>query len=426
MKMPPTSKKASAAPASVVNVETPGASSSSLPSQPRRRMTTAQSAQIQALTQLPEDQGGRKRRRKKNQADSPSRGDGDKAKADPHAARPGKKRLRKLRYLKKNSTRFDFLRTCAENAQFTGSVRIVGGNDTAGTTATASQQTSVASVDETAPTTTTTVPKVHLRTSCTSQADWGSCQTDTPSITCIQIQPLLVLDLNGILCHRIRSPPQDARRYFRPPITRVAGTPIVPRPDLVDILTRLDSHFCLAVWTSAKSKTARKLVAALFPPAIAARLLFVWAQHDCDSAVETAIAEEVAESEKCFEKDLGKVWKEFPLWNASNTLLVDDSPDKCVAWSQNALHPPPINGLAVEGAASSTNDKHYDKHSAIGNDEENVRLQHCFFNELVQNWNDRPMEQLWQAEDGDEATETSNAGGLGEFLKVHAVGHMGW
>lgn len=47
-----------------------------------------------------------------------------------------------------------------------------------------------------------------------------------------------------------------------------------------------------------------------------------------------------------FIKSLSKVWDAYPLWDASNTLLMDDSPDKCPEiFLKNTVHPPPITGL---------------------------------------------------------------------------------
>jgi hypothetical protein len=88
----------------------------------------------------------------------------------------------------------------------------------------------------------------------------------------VYVQPLVVLDLNGILCHRIRSHHHDStpRPWFRPTIGRIANTGIVPRTDLSRFLTMLDSNFTLAVWTSAKRKTALDLVEMLFPSEVRA------------------------------------------------------------------------------------------------------------------------------------------------------------
>ena len=102
---------------------------------------------------------------------------------------------------------------------------------------------------------------------------------DAMMIQAIYVKPLLVLDLNGILCRRIRysklSVKDGEKINFRPSVGHIAGTPVVAREDLQPMLSYLDAHFTLAVWTSAKLATARGLIAMLFPPDIANRLLFV-------------------------------------------------------------------------------------------------------------------------------------------------------
>jgi hypothetical protein len=255
------------------------------------------------------------------------------------------------------------------------------------------------------------------RTESTIPATTITASPTTNSYSLLQVQPLLILDLNGILCHRIRSRPAPApttstasATVFRPFITRIAGTAVVPRTDLHDILHYLDRHFCLAVWTSAKSKSAKQLVAALMPPAVAARLLFVWAQHDCDTVVTSnnnstgsGCDDSDDDNSSIFKKDLSKIWKEYPVWNASNTLLMDDSPDKCVAWQENAVHPPPLNGLA-----GTTQDNNID-------DEINARQQRLFLEQLVQHWNDEhAVLQIWDETTGD-ATVANNADGQLQF-----------
>jgi hypothetical protein len=413
---------------------------SSLPSM----MTTAQSARIQALTQEvsvsvsipdpdPEKRKEKKMRHKKRLAGEPSQAEPEQ---DPRqSARPGKKRLRKMKYQQRQSTPFECMLLTAENAQFTGSVLF--GNSSKSSTNSNDEPQALPDAQALSESSSSS-PRInhsrtlHVQTSCTltltesatTSAVAGPDTTNT--MLRLQVQPLLVLDLNGILCHRIRSRPSIATNaVFRPCITRIAGTPVVPRTDLHGMLHYLDQHFCLAVWTSAKAKTARQLVASLIPPAVAAKLLFVWAQHDCETVVSVSNTNrsccddnDIDEHENDdndddnsskFKKNLSKVWKEYPVWNASNTLLMDDSPDKCVAWRENAVHPPPLNGLDI-----GTRD-----------DEINARQQRLFLEELVQHWNEHSVVQIWDETSGD-ATVPDNTQGQLQFLKQHAVGHMGW
>lgn len=186
---------------------------------------------------------------------------------------------------------------------------------------------------------------IPIFTSCLSTK--SLCKADFPS-PCIIAQPLLVLDLNGILCHRIRRHNIVPGTKFRDSAGHVANTPIVERTDLKAFLKKLDEHFTLAVWTSATIQTAKRLIKLLVPPQISKRFLFVWAQNRCQKLNPDAAASDVV-----YVKSLEKVWQLFPIWDASNTLLIDDSPEKCpIHFQANALHPPPLNGELVEEVAS--------------------------------------------------------------------------
>ena len=293
---------------------------------------------------------------------------------------PGKKALRKLRYAQKNMSTIDFLSILAQHTQFTGSVRIDSKD--------------------------TTPPIGALRVSTCSELPHQPSE-DSSFVQNIHIQPLLVLDINGILCHRIRaSRPRPRDVPSRPSTTKIAGTPIIPRTDLDQFWHLLSQHFCLAIWTSAKAKTATALLKELVPPQVRDRLLFVWAQQHCIVRKQDASSDE----EEVFEKDLERVWEEYPLWNRTNTLLMDDSPEKCEAWATNAVHPPAIHGLCYEDDRS---------------DEFNENSQRVFFGRLAEHWVEYPITQVWERESGDAVWESSSIH-QEDFLKVHAQGHMGW
>jgi len=160
----------------------------------------------------------------------------------------------------------------------------------------------------------------------------------------VLVQPLIIFDLNGVLCHRIRKhrEPEGAEPdSYRPALEkRIVKTVVIPRPNLHTFLRWADQNFCVAVWTSAKLKTARQLVEHLFPEDVRNRLLFLWGQDRCQQA-------DIPSTESCvplFYKDLKRVWEEFPLWSSHNTIIVDDSPEKCQRWIGNAIHPLPLNG----------------------------------------------------------------------------------
>ena len=310
----------------------------------------------------------------------------------------------------------------------------------------------------------------------------------------IYVKPLIVLDLNGILCRRVRGDhrdnnleketsfgqdevkndydafpttqpsrsdrikPMDANRRptYRPSCAFIAGTPIISRTDLHPLLLFLDSHFTLAVWTSAKQKTAKLLVKALFPTEIANRLLFIWGQNYCERMNNVEVNTESLDSEELpktdaietrnqqagqvedvstvssnhnskdtiFIKSLAKVWNQFPLWNATNTLLVDDSPDKCPKIHlKNTIHPPPISGLdssVLDNKLQSTLPSHEIRFNLL-TDEVNQERQRIFFEKLINIWaeQEQPTLPLCQSKLGKDEK-------LYRFLHEYGRGHMGW
>ena len=186
----------------------------------------------------------------------------------------------------------------------------------------------------------------------------SSAYTEEPN-KCICVKPLVILDLNGILCKRVRFTEKcngdDVQKYFhvsqrhilRSPVGHIAGTPIIARLKLTHFLEQLDSDFALAVWSSAKRKTTKSLVDLLFPKPIARRLVFVWGQENCTSISQ----KEGKANVKLYEvhsKPLRKVWDKYHFWDSSNTLLIDDSPEKCSDFEQNTVNPPPINGVDLK------------------------------------------------------------------------------
>lgn len=229
----------------------------------------------------------------------------------------------------------------------------------------------------------------------------------------IYVKPLLILDVNGILCHRVRdrtipSPLQSffdsqnldipanlEKEIYRKPIGRVACTDIIARTDISAFLEYLHEHFTLAVWSSAKRKTVRTLVRMLFPSKIEKELLFLWGQDKCN--VEKDEGNKNL-SERVFMKPLSKVWHNFPLWNISNTLIMDDSPDKCEEFKDNAIHPSPLNGYCAEAIGQVMENVHDSRiglnkeecTSAIDrnllSDEYNQQKQMEFFEEVTSSW----------------------------------------
>ena len=235
-----------------------------------------------------------------------------------------------------------------------------------------------------------------VRVITSTSSDMFTVEESSAASNVIVVKPLLILDLNGILCHRIRKGREDLYPNvpFRKAVDHIANTPVVPRVHGDHFLNYLDANFCLAVWTSAKPKTAKLLLKVLFPEPIRERLLFVWSQNHCLSVP--------GDGETIFVKPLSKVWYKHPLWNPSNTFLMDDSPEKCPD-QNNTLHPPPMHGKQLSAAVPMS-------------DEENGEHQMRFFSHVVQHFME-PRE-TWPSKDSEAA--------LAEFLNRSARSHMGW
>lgn len=235
--------------------------------------------------------------------------------------------------------------------------------------------------------------------------------------TMVIVKPLLILDLNGILCHRIRKEHADLYPHlpYRTAVDRIASTPVIPRPGIVDFLEMLSEHFCLAIWTSAKPRTAKHLLTALVPESISARLLFVWSQKHCDCSKRVGEGTNDSSS-TIFRKSLEKVWRNFPLWNPSNTLLLDDSPDKCPEF-KNTLHPPSLHGKELLRQDGDTRSSVF-----LMSDEENGLRQQAFFATLVQ-------EHFWEPREtwpNDKNQVGKAEAMLTKILHRFATSHMGW
>ena len=324
-----------------------------------------------------------------------------------------------------------------------------------------------------------------IRVTTTSFPPLTTCKLEQ---SVVHIKPLIVLDLNGILCHRIRekNTVNTKSSMYRPSLGSVSKTEVIPRSDLHEFLSLLHDNFSLAVWTSATRKTARMLVQLLFPEEMRDRLVFVWHRNFCSlleksestsssteemqpskeeecntppsrkrrrrgnqsridklmcspvnddddntdefdkssSAIATKCVKRKASANKaiCHNdvtaiKSLSKVWSAYPLWDETNTILLDDSKEKCpTQHSANALHPLSIRGTITacnnEDSAKEEDVKSKDSYSIIDDDETNQKSQFAFFELLAKYWLN---------------STSPPADILMCFLKEHANKHnMGW
>jgi hypothetical protein len=109
---------------------------------------------------------------------------------------------------------------------------------------------------------------------------------------------LLILDVNKVLVSRNKG----SQEY-------------VPRPFVSDFLKQMSETFILAIWTSMRKNSSKKLISELFIDH-GIPLLFVWYQAKCRTIPNT----EIPDGKPLFCKDLEKVWKEFPSYNQENTV----------------------------------------------------------------------------------------------------------
>lgn len=196
-----------------------------------------------------------------------------------------------------------------------------------------------------------------------------------PASIVVVTKPLLICDINGILCHRVRRDPYP-HLAFRESIKKVSGTPVIPRPGLGEFLEFLSLHFCLAIWTSAKPKSAQLLVKAIIPESVRSKLIFLWAQNQCQ-AKSQGDEEDVINNEQAavFVKSLRRVYNRYPLWNPNNTILMDDSKEKIASQdAENVLQPIPMNGKQSSAELSQL---------GITDDQDNHRQQMKFLASLV-------------------------------------------
>ena len=134
-----------------------------------------------------------------------------------------------------------------------------------------------------------------------------------PNIHNVQ-RKLLILDINKVLIYRLST------SYY------------VVRPHAKEFLSDMAERFTLALWTSMKNTSAKKCIKELFCDS-SSDLLFKWYQPKCTRLHAHSVDEkctELPDTKPTFLKNLSDVWKEYSQYSESNTILLDDSPEKCI------------------------------------------------------------------------------------------------
>lgn len=139
------------------------------------------------------------------------------------------------------------------------------------------------------------------------------------------VKPLMILDLNKVL------------------ICRQTTTQFTVRPYAIEFITHMSSVYKLAIWTSMTSRVAKQIISELFPVAISKNFLFRWYQSKCSSVPSAASAVD-KDAKPLFLKNLYFVWEEFLLYDHTNTVLIDDSREKCALNPvYTSVHPLPYD-----------------------------------------------------------------------------------
>jgi hypothetical protein len=226
--------------------------------------------------------------------------------------------------------------------------------------------------------------------------------------------------LNGILCHRIRKSKERIDHEtantiieYRPIDAHVAQTPVIARPHLHAFLQHLQSsNLCLALWTSAKRKTVHALLEQLQIPVTT--FLFVWGQDQCLTTHDDLSMSN--NTSPLFQKDLQKVWNQYPLWNRNNTLLMDDSMEKIIPSQEElAMHPIPLNGRQFDATSMMIHDGHV------------CQEQELFLRHYVQHWQQHGLlEEYSKIEETWTATSASTTRQQWECLRDYSSFAMKW
>ena len=152
--------------------------------------------------------------------------------------------------------------------------------------------------------------------------------TTTNKKSNINKKKLLIFDLNGVLIYKKKK--------------RSRSKTFTIRPHAKDFIEAMGERFELAVWTSRSIEKAQVIVDTLFP---SNNLLFIWYNDKCDKFLENSGDGDDDDDDDGapiihYVKDLEKVWKEYNDYDETNTILLDDSIEKCVMnKSHNCIHP---------------------------------------------------------------------------------------
>ena len=124
------------------------------------------------------------------------------------------------------------------------------------------------------------------------------------------MKKLIIFDLNGVLIDRERTLyNKDETLSFR-----IRNTSVWVRPNIDKLFEYVFEHFDVGVWSCCNEENTTSLVEKVFGT-YKDELIFVFNGNHCRGL-----------SKK--EKRLSFIWKRFPKYNKTNTLIIDDTIEK--------------------------------------------------------------------------------------------------
>ena len=151
---------------------------------------------------------------------------------------------------------------------------------------------------------------------------------------------LLVLDLNGVLVHRVRHGDPVPDTAVRPPFMTVARTRVYMRRSSIEFIEWALARFQVAVWTSARLDNAAPIMRRIFGAQWSHRLTFAWGQEQCDTLLR---------------KDVTRIRRAFPD-TYDRVAVVDDTPAKILGLDdqQDRLFSPDVARETLEHFMNGT------------------------------------------------------------------------
>jgi len=149
---------------------------------------------------------------------------------------------------------------------------------------------------------------------------------------------LLILDLDETLIHASNERLERAEEF------RLLDYFVYVRPHLEHFLMECEPLFRLAVWSSASDDYVEEIVKKIFPRRFA--LEFVWGRSRCTFSLDSAQVQRDGYldpgSHYSYVKKLHKLKRKG--FRLERTLIVDDTPAKCVHNYGNAIYVKEYNG----------------------------------------------------------------------------------